>query len=412
MTDAALPLSHSERSRALNRTLAASAIWLGAFLSGFVIDEPAPYELFMAGLIGIWVLLGLAIPRSAMLPLALLALFNIGGVVAMTQMENWGGAPLYLAVSAFLALTAVFFASVIAADPNRLRHIFRGYTAAAVLTGLAGIAGYAGIGGDLFTLYGRAKGAFQDPNVFAPYLILPALYCLHGVLTRPFSRAVPAMLGLLVLVLAIFLSFSRAGWGMLAVCALMLAASLMLMNTSGRFRLRIVLLTLFAVAAAIILLVVALQFEAVRNLFLQRAQLFQSYDSARLGRFARQWLGLKEALVTPLGIGPMEFSKIYGEDTHNIWLKSLFAYSWLGFAAYVTLTLTTLAAGFRILFRDRSWQPFLTCAYIALLGHVMIGNVIDTDHWRHFYILLGIVWGCVALEARYQATDGRLRAAT
>jgi hypothetical protein len=40
-------------------------------------------------------------------------------------------------------------------------------------------------------------------------------------------------------------------------------------------------------------------------------------------------------------------------------------------------------------------------AFIVVLGHTAIGFVIDTDHWRHFYLLLGIVWGCMALERRH-----------
>ncbi len=112
-------------------------------------------------------------------------------------------------------------------------------------------------------------------------------------------------------------------------------------------------------------------------------------------------MGLMLATQKPFGIGPLEFGHLFGEDTHNIWLKALFDYSWLGFAAYVTMTMVTLAAGFRILFRDRPWQPYLLCAYIVYFGHVAIGNVIDTDHWRHFYLLLGIIWGCIALEAQH-----------
>jgi hypothetical protein len=38
---------------------------------------------------------------------------------------------------------------------------------------------------------------------------------------------------------------------------------------------------------------------------------------------------------------------------------------------------------------------------IVLLGHAVVGIVIDTDHWRHFYMLIGLVWGCIALERRY-----------
>ena len=59
-------------------------------------------------------------------------------------------------------------------------------------------------------------------------------------------------------------------------------------------------------------------------------------------------------------------------------------------------------AGFRILFRDRPWQPILLCAYVVFVGHVALGSVIDTDHWRHFYLLIGLVWGAIALEYRHQ----------
>jgi O-antigen ligase len=127
----------------------------------------------------------------------------------------------------------------------------------------------------------------------------------------------------------------------------------------------------------------------------------QEYDGARLGRFARYIIGFQLAMEHPFGIGPLTFGQIYGEDTHNIWLKALMDYGWLGFASWLTMIVWTIAAGFRILFRERPWQPFLLCAWVTLVGHVALGTVIDTDHWRHFYILIGMVWGAVALERRY-----------
>ena len=49
---------------AVNAKLAAlistGAVGLGVLLSGFVIREPAPYELYMAGLIAVWAFCGLA----------------------------------------------------------------------------------------------------------------------------------------------------------------------------------------------------------------------------------------------------------------------------------------------------------------------------------------------------------------
>ena len=240
-----------------------------------------------------------------------------------------------------------------------------------------------------------------------PYLVLPTLYCLYSILTGRGQRMAVAIPVMAVLLLAIFLTFSRAGWGLVVLCAGLLAGILFVTNSSGRFRLRIVLMSLFAFAGAAAVIVIALQFDAVRDLFAERARLLQDYDASRLGRFERHWLGYLRAAHTPLGIGPLEFGRIYGEDTHNIWLKALFAYSWLGFAAYMTVVFLTLGGGLRILFRDRPWQPYLICAYIVFVGHAVLGNVIDTDHWRHFYILLGIIWGCIALEARHQKSAGR-----
>jgi hypothetical protein len=79
-------------------------------------------------------------------------------------------------------------------------------------------------------------------------------------------------------------------------------------------------------------------------------------------------------------------------------------YGWLGFAAFVVLVVWTIAGGFRILFRDRPWQPYLICAYVVFVGHIALGTVIDMDHWRHFYLLIGLIWGAMCLESRHQAT--------
>jgi O-antigen ligase len=94
--------------------------------------------------------------------------------------------------------------------------------------------------------------------------------------------------------------------------------------------------------------------------------------------------------------------KMFGEDEHNIWLKSLTTYGWLGFVSYLLLIWSTLAIGFRALLRDRPWQPYLMIAWIVLAGHALIGNVIDLDHWRHVYLLFGVIWGCFALEERHR----------
>lgn len=388
----------------LTGLIASGSVALAILLSGFVLHEPAPYDIYMVALVGIWALFGLKLSRAAAPMTGLLVLFNIGGLIAMTQMAELADTPLYLAVSVFLAFTAIFYASVAETRPGLLPVIFNAYVVAAVATSLMGIAGYFNLfpGAEVFTRYGRASGVFQDPNVFGPFLVLPAIWLLHGLMTGSPARMMLAALPLSVIACGIFLSFSRGAWGLFAVSVVLMVGLLFLQSDSGRFRLKIVVMTVAAVTLLIALALITLQIPGVADMLSERARLAQDYDSARLGRFARYGIGFMVALEHPPGIGPLVFGKIYGEDTHNIWLKALLDYGWLGFSAYLTLTIWTLAAGFRLILRNRPWQPYLLCAYVVYLGHVGLGTFIDTDHWRHFYLLLGIIWAIIALETRYQ----------
>ncbi|MFI0843217.1 O-antigen ligase family protein [Mesorhizobium sp. IMUNJ 23232] len=398
------PASPGAVNAKLIQLISAGAVALGILLSGFVINEPAPYEIYMAGLIAVWALFGLRISRTVAPLLVLLITFNIGGMISMTQMDDLASTPLYIAVSLFLAFTAVFFAAVTEAQPGLYRVIFVSYVIAAVGTSILGVLGYFGAfpGAEIFTKYERAAGAFQDPNVFGPFLTLPGIWLLHRLMTGSVAKMPIYAMPLLVIVAGIFFSFSRGAWGLFAISSILLVAGLFLQTSNGLFRLRIVVMTTAVIALLILALLIILQIPSVSELFTTRAQLVQDYDSARLGRFARHLLGFEMAMEHPLGIGPLAFGLIYGEDTHDIWLKALLDYGWLGFASYLILIVWTLAGGFRILFRDRPWQPYLLCAYVTLIGHIGLGTVIDTDHWRHFYLLLGLIWGAMALEARHQ----------
>ncbi|MEP4292236.1 MAG: O-antigen ligase family protein [Rhizobiaceae bacterium] len=288
---------------------------------------------------------------------------------------------------------------------GRLRVLMRGYVVGAVITASLGIAGYfnAFPGSSMFTLYDRAMGAFQDPNVFGPFLVLPALYLIYGLLYRSFTLA-PLRLALLsILALGLFLSFSRGAWGVMVFSGLCFYLMLLMTEQSEHIRARLILTGALGLAAIAAMIIVALQFDAVYDMFEQRARVVQEYDGAELGRFARHAIGFQWALENPLGIGPLEFGLLLGEDTHNIWVKSLMAYGWLGFFAYLTVTVCTLVGGARLVGRIRPWQPYLLCAYATYIGHVLVGWVIDIDHWRHVYMLIGIIWGCMALESNFQA---------
>lgn len=378
-------------------------IFFGVFLSGFVISEPAPYELWMVMQIAVWFLLGLTISRTVAPLLVMLLVFNMSGLTTMFVMKDMTGAPMYFAVSIFLALSSVFYAAIINDDHRRLNLIFRAWVIAAIITSLLGIGGYfnAFPGAHVFTRYNRAMGAFQDPNVFGPYLVAPLLYLLYRMLTSPLSRAPLLIAGIVILAFGIFLSFSRAAWGLLIFCGIALVIVMLLKERTTVFRFKILAIAGGAALFMMLVLAIALQFPQVYDLFMNRAKLVQEYDGARLGRFERHKIGFLMAMERPLGLGPLQFGKIFGEDEHNIWLKTLTSYGWIGAVTYQIMIWTTLWFGFRYMLRERPWQPYLMIAWVMILGHAIIGNVIDTDHWRHFYLLLGIVWGCAALEHKY-----------
>ena len=143
-----------------------------------------------------------------------IAFYIAGAIGVITTLlvitrKNAAQALLYLAVSLFLAFSAVFFASVTSVQPNLYRLIFIAYVVSAVATSLLGIAGYfhAFPGSEMFTKYDRAAGAFQDPNVFGPFLVLPGIYLLYLLLTGPVTRMPLLAVPLLIITAGIFFSF-------------------------------------------------------------------------------------------------------------------------------------------------------------------------------------------------------------
>lgn len=403
------------------RKLGDWAIGLVVFLGGFVIREPAPYELLLLPVIVAWVFFGLKINRAFLPLVMLLVLYLAGGILALTQLPSISGGILYMATSGFLMLSAVFFAAIVAEAPERrLTVIGHAYIAAAVLTSLAGIGGYFHVvpGGGLFLRYGRVMGAFQDPNVFAPFLMLPIALLFREILAQRVRKSlVPAAL-LTILLFAEFLAFSRAAWAMTVVVLCLVGLFSYLNEPRQLGRLRIVAFFVVGLIAVVLLLAIALSIPAIYDLYVQRAQLLETYDAGHLGRFARQAIGFFLIQQHPLGIGPEAFGKLLGEDEHNMWLKGFTTYGWLGGFSYIVLVVWTLAASFPLLFKRRPWTPIVQCAFAVFVGHVMIHNVIDNDHWRHLFLLYGMLWGAVAADRmhvrhlHHEAALGRFASAS
>ena len=383
------------------RLIGNATIAVLVFLSGFVMIEPAPSDLLLCLVAVIWACCGLKFTRPMLPLIALLVAYCAGGLLSFTQLETFQKPMVYMATTIFLAVSSVFFCAVLQVDTaRRMRIIEKAYILSAVLCSIAGILGYFGAipHADLFTLYDRAKGAFKDPNVFGPFVVLPLVVLARAILTQPVHRSGFAILAALILFLGLFLSFSRAAWGLAVLALLVMTLLAFVSEPRSSKRLRMLAALVAGVMAVAFVLAVAISIPAVQDLVVQRVKLVQDYDASRLGRFERHIIGFFLIQEHPFGVGPFQFGLSLGEDEHNMWLKGFTVYGWLGGFAYIALVAWTLAIATPLVLLKRPWTPFIQCVYAVYLGHLMIHNVIDNDHWRHLFLIYGLLWGAYAAE--------------
>jgi O-antigen ligase len=389
--------------RLATESLRGALLWLIGFSGAFVFIEPSPYEIVGVVTIVLFAASGLTL-RAALAPLVLiLVLLNIGYAVAVVQVSDQSKPVIWVLVSAFLAATAIFYAAMLGTNTQRrLDLLMRGYLAAALIAALAAIGGYFHLYGgasDLFLLYGRARGTFNDPNVLGTFLVLPGLLLFQRMLAG--RLVMRSGLLLLVMLAALFLSFSRGAWGQFAFAAVVMMGLTFLTSRSVNERLRIVLLAFLGMLVIAVLVAVLLSIGEVADLFKERAAFEQSYDVGRYGRFGRYLLGADLALDHPFGIGPLQFAKLYVEDPHNTFLNAFMSGGWLSGFCYLTLSVVTLVKSTRFLFARTPWQPIYHAVYAAYLGIVAESAIIDIDHWRHYFLILGVLWGLMAASRSY-----------
>lgn len=383
-------------------------LWLLGLSGALVMIEPAPYELVALIAIIVFAASGLSL-RGAHLPLLfLLLLLSIGFVIGVLPVMTLEGTAIWTAVSCFLAVTTLFYALALAEDTEiRLEMLLKGYVLGALLACLVGMLAYFRLipGEDVFVLYSRVRATFKDPNVFAAYLVLPALVVLARTMFGRGRERFTAALMLLAIAGGLFLSFSRGAWGHFAASAALFLALSYVTRRSALERVRIVVFTGVVCAALAVLIVALLSIPQVESLFQDRASLVQGYDAGPMGRFGRHVLGSLLMLDHPFGIGPLQFSKYFPEDPHNSILASFAAGGWLSGCAFTALMLVTLLAGLRYVLVPTPLQPSFIAVYATFVGELGESYVIDVLHWRHFFMIIGIVWALIIV------TNARLRAA-
>jgi hypothetical protein len=365
-----------------------AAIALGFLLFGVVRVEPAPADAVLALLAGLAIATGQVdlrrVPGAVVALLAALVALN---ALSLTGAEDLPSALRFIAITLYLVVLAVWLASHLRTRA-RMRVVIRAYVAGAVATSALAVAalfvaypGHELLGSD------RAQGFSKDPNVFAPFLIPAALIAFEETLRprllgvrRPVAAALFA-----VLVLGIVFAYSRAGWLNLAVA---LTVMLLVMSLrAGAARAAGTALAMVAVAAAFAGAAVALTGS---ESFLQERARLQVYDTER---FSAQATGVELGLGHVFGIGPGQFERRQAVSAHSLYVRVLAEQGVLGLATLVALLAGTLLLAVRNALDGRDahgvGSAVLLGAWCGLLAN---SAFVDTLHWRHLWLVAALIW--------------------
>ena len=381
------------------------ALWLMVFTGAFVVVDVA-YNAASLAAFGLFALMGLRVDRANMPLIFFLVVFNIGGLIALQPYLEVSESREFMLGTCFVGTTAVFFAMVLNENAlARLEAMKWGLIAGGVAASLFGIAGWRDIGGlgSSFTMYeGRVSGTFRDPNVLGSFLVLPALYLAHDFLRTPRLRLLRAGLAMPIL-LALFLTYSRGSWAAFVIGMAVLVAMMFITAPTAAMRARVTLLALVALVGLAAGFVLLLSLESVATTFADRFTLQKDYDSGPSGRFGNQLRALPELLTLPFGHGPNRFANYYPENPHNTYIMAFSSYGWLGGLTFLAFIGSTLMVGWRTVRQKTPFQAHAVVIFAALIPHLIQNFQIDTDRWRHLFMIYGLTWGLGAISERWLA---------
>jgi hypothetical protein len=375
-------------------------VWLLVFSGAIVFVEPAPYDLAFIALFLIGVLMShLRFPKHTVLPSFLLLAFIEANLVSMFfALNDPALAARYFLITLYLALSWVFYCGLLNKyNGKALDLLLSGYLASGLFAAATGVLAYVGVLPDfglIVRMSGRLTGFFKDPNTFGPYLVFPVLLSLSKLekATRPAWKA--AWLGAFALLSAgVFLSFSRAAWGNLAISLVTYAALPSGGNMMKRLRsLLIVLLIVLPVALGL------LSIPEVRTLSMWRLGL-QRYDLSRFATYKNAFL---LSWSHPLGLGPAQSDLELGMSPHSLYIRVLLEYGMTGAFTLLWLIVGSVWRSLSAVFsRDSALGPYSAAIAASLLGLLANSAFVDTLHWRHFWLLLALPWTAGAGEEEY-----------
>ncbi len=372
--------------------------------------KPSPYDFLALIVAPLWFIGGFRIHRSVIFILMLWCIFEVAGFAALMPYWDEADPRLYQLQSLYLFFTVVFFTLFFSERTiERAELCIKAYTVSSIFCAMIGIASYFNVGG-IGLLWsadeGRAASTFDDPNLYGSYLTLAAVYILYTLLLGTTKRTALSAVMLAILIVGIFVSYSRGSWGALVVASLLMGIAAY--STAGtRQRHRIAVMSGVAVGVAGLSLFALLSQPAVRTFFFERAALAQAYDEGTTGRFGNQIRSIPMLLDRPAGFGPLRFRDFFGLEPHNSYIGAFANDGWIGGFTWIIITMSTCFVGFRLMFARSPYRSLAQIYWPVLFSWLLQGLQIDIDHWRQLFLGFGVIWGMEAARVRWLSRQPR-----
>lgn len=269
--------------------------------------------------------------------------------------------------------------------------IFNAYVVGSTVSAVLGIMGYIGIMPRWLTYdpY-RTQGLFKDPNVFGPFLVPTIVILIDDLKKKKVirSKTYVHILLLCVNALGILLSFSRSAWA----CALLAVAAYFFFNIKKENLLK-VLYGGIGLAVLMGLVWIILPDGDFKSFIAERANL-QLYDSER---FSVQRVGLEQGFDKLIGYGPGQYEKVvekvigFEHSAHSLYVRTMLE------SGSLSLILFLIGIGNIIIrlykaekYSKRRLVVNYSVVFSIMISFMVNSIVIDTIHWRHFWIFIGI----------------------
>ena len=398
------------------RTACVSAIFISSF---FVKFEPALADLFSFIALLMFATSGLNFARSFATPLLFMIIYLLAGMVSAIGIDRpvvapYSDQPLqYSMVTAYISMVAILVAAYVAADPSRrYLQIEKAWWIGATIGSILGLLLYLGVK-PLITVISaigeassvgyafRVVGGYKDPNVFSTWLVFPVVSMVQALVLGRLRISIFSVSCLLVNTLALLLAFSRGAWFDLAVASFLTVSLSILLTPSLRQRRYVLLLGISGAFLIVILLAGLLSIPSLNAAFLDRFVLVKSYDAGETGRFGNQLNSIPMLLRMPMGLGPYQFEQIFGEAPHNTFLNSFASGGWIGGIAYILWCLCAFYMGIKAMFTRSPYQAFAIPVVTTFVVMTLQGLQIDNEHWRHWFWMMGLIWGLFAATQNY-----------